>query len=102
MLFNHSRQSSAVQRISERNGASHSLSKSIPATIFSNSEFLYEEPLAISQISFDKKEQVENHVLMIGDSAGMITPSCGNGMSMALHAGKLAFEEIGSFLQGKI
>jgi hypothetical protein len=38
-------------------------------TIFSNSEFLYEEPLAISQISFDKKEQVENHVLMIGDSA---------------------------------
>jgi flavin-dependent dehydrogenase len=71
-------------------------------TIFSNSEFLYKEPLTISQISFDKKEQVENHVLMIGDAAGMITPLCGNGMSMALHASKLATEQIDPFLKNKI
>ncbi len=70
--------------------------------IFSNSEFLYKEPLTISQISFDKKEQVENHVLMIGDAAGMITPLCGNGMSMALHASKLATEQIDRFLKNKI
>lgn len=68
--------------------------------IFSNAEWLYEEPLAISRISFNKKSQVENHVLMIGDTAGLITPLCGNGMSMALHSSKLAFEEIHSFLQG--
>jgi flavin-dependent dehydrogenase len=71
-------------------------------TIFSNSEFLYKEPLTISQISFDKKEQVENHVLMIGDAAGMITPLCGNGMSMALHASRLATEQIDPFLKNKI
>src|SRR6266542_3038950 len=59
--------------------------------IFNKAKFLYNEPLVISQISFSKKEQVENHVLMIGDSAGLITPLCGNGMSMAMHAGKLAF-----------
>jgi flavin-dependent dehydrogenase len=69
--------------------------------IFSESEFLYESPLTISRISFNKKSQVENHVLMIGDASGMITPLCGNGMSMALHGSKLAFEEINQFFQKK-
>ena len=58
--------------------------------------------MVISQISFDKKSQVENHVLMTGDAAGMITPLCGNGMSMALHGSKIAFECINAFLQNKI
>ena len=70
--------------------------------IFRNAEFMYNEPLVISQISFSKKKQVENHVLMIGDSAGLITPLCGNGMSMAMHAGKLAFENIQAFLELQI
>lgn len=69
--------------------------------IFSEAEFLYEAPLTISRISFNKKSQVENHLLLIGDAAGMITPLCGNGMSMALHASKIAFEEINQFLQKK-
>jgi flavin-dependent dehydrogenase len=59
-------------------------------------------PVTISQISFDKKSQVENHQLMTGDAAGMIAPLCGNGMSMALHASKLAAKEINQFLAGKI
>lgn len=70
--------------------------------IWAESEMLYHAPVTISQISFDKKTQVENHVLMIGDAAGMITPLCGNGMSMALHGSKLAAEQIHSFLQGNI
>ncbi len=69
--------------------------------IFSSAEFLYAAPFAISQISFNKKKQVENNILMIGDAAGMITPLCGNGMSMAMHAAKLAFENIHPFLQQK-
>lgn len=69
--------------------------------IFAESEFLFETPVTISQISFDKKEQVENHILMIGDAAGMITPLCGNGMSMALHGSKLAAEVVHLFLQGQ-
>jgi Dehydrogenases (flavoproteins) len=71
-------------------------------TIFTEMECLYEEPLTISRISFNKKSQVENHVLMVGDTAGMITPLCGNGMSMALHSSKLAFEEINAFMRKKI
>jgi flavin-dependent dehydrogenase len=70
--------------------------------ILSEAEFLYSEPLAISQVSFAKKQQVENGMLMLGDAAGMITPLCGNGMSMALHASKLAFQSINLFLQNKI
>jgi Dehydrogenases (flavoproteins) len=32
----------------------------------------------------------------------MITPLCGNGMSMAMHASKIAAEEISKFLQGTL
>jgi len=70
--------------------------------IFNECEMIRDEPVIISQISFDKKELIEDHVLMIGDAAGMITPLCGNGMSMALHASKIAFEKIQKFLQGTI
>src|SRR5215210_5552045 len=70
--------------------------------IFTSAEFLFEQPLAISQISFDKKSQVENHVLMLGDAAGMISPLCGNGMSMAMHSAKLAFQQIKKFLSHEI
>lgn len=69
--------------------------------IFTEAAFLYAVPLTISQVSFEKKSQVENHVLLLGDAAGMITPLCGNGMSMAMHGAKLAFEEVHFYLQQK-
>ncbi len=50
---------------------------------------LFEEPLTISQISFENKKPVENHIFMIGDAAGLIHPLCGNGMAMAIHSAKL-------------
>ena len=70
--------------------------------IFNECEMLWKEPVVISQISFDRKNLVEDHVLMIGDAAGMITPLCGNGMSMAMHASKIAAEQILNFLEGTI
>jgi menaquinone-9 beta-reductase len=70
--------------------------------IFANATFLFAKPVTIAQISFDKKEQVMDHMLMLGDAAGMITPLCGNGMSMALHGSKIAFQNMDAFLQGKI
>ncbi len=57
--------------------------------IFLNSEFLYEKPEVINEISFEKKTTVENHILFSGDTAGMIAPLCGNGMSMAIHSAKI-------------
>src|SRR4029077_6604494 len=70
--------------------------------IFSEAKFVTGTPTVISQISFSKKTQIENHVLMVGDSAGMITPLCGNGMSMAMHASKLAFTIMKDYLDKKI
>ena len=70
--------------------------------LFTTCEKLFETPVTISQISFSAKEQVYNHILLMGDAAGMITPLCGNGMSMALHSSKIAEGYIDQFLQGKI
>lgn len=70
--------------------------------LFETSEFLPGFPVTISQISFSSKSQVENHVLLLGDSAGMITPLCGNGMSMALHSSKIAAGCVAAFLQHKL
>jgi flavin-dependent dehydrogenase len=67
-----------------------------------NSTMLYEKPLTISQVSFDKKEQVHDHALLLGDSAGLIAPLCGNGMSMALFSSVIATPIITDFLQHKI
>ncbi|MCZ8353747.1 MAG: FAD-dependent monooxygenase [Cyclobacteriaceae bacterium] len=70
--------------------------------IFSSAEHLYEKPETINEITFETKETVNNHILFIGDSAGMITPLCGNGMAMAMHSAKLASDQIHLFLQNKI
>jgi menaquinone-9 beta-reductase len=70
--------------------------------IFSQTTRVFEQPLTISQISFERKTQVEDHVLLIGDAAGMAPPLSGNGMSMALHGSKIAFRYIVSFLTGEI
>ncbi|MBF4505289.1 NAD(P)/FAD-dependent oxidoreductase [Flavobacterium sp. JLP] len=63
-------------------------------SVFENSTLLFDKPLTISQISFDKKQAVENHIIMIGDTAGLIHPLCGNGMAMAIHSAKIASELI--------
>jgi flavin-dependent dehydrogenase len=70
--------------------------------IFENCELLFEKPLTISQISFEEKATVENHILMIGDTAGLIHPLCGNGMAIAIHSAKIASELILDFLDNKI
>ncbi|WP_291788907.1 FAD-dependent oxidoreductase [Cecembia sp.] len=62
--------------------------------IFENSDFLFDKPEVINEINFSPKNPVENHVLMIGDAAGLITPLCGNGMAIAIHTGKLAADTI--------
>lgn len=60
------------------------------------------KPISISQISFEQKSPVENHLLMIGDTAGLIHPLCGNGMAMAVHSAKIASELIIDYMDGKI
>jgi len=70
--------------------------------IFEESTSVFEKPLTISQISFETKNPVENHIIMCGDTAGMIHPLCGNGMGMAIASARLASERILQFLNGEI
>ncbi|GAB3888693.1 NAD(P)/FAD-dependent oxidoreductase [Spirosoma agri] len=71
-------------------------------TVFENADFLYERPEVINDISFAPKQVIDNHILMTGDSAGLITPLCGNGMAMAIRGAKLASNLASSFLQGQL
>lgn len=69
------------------------------ASFLQRSTPLFEQPLSIAQISFHKKNTVEDHILMCGDSAGLIHPLCGNGMAMAIHSAKIVSEHIFHFLK---
>ena len=69
--------------------------------VFEQAEFLYDKPEVINEISFAPKRAVENHILMAGDSAGLITPLCGNGMAMAIHGAKLVSHLTDRFLRNE-
>lgn len=66
--------------------------------IFREAEFLYDKPEVINEISFAPKKTIENHLIMAGDSAGLITPLCGNGMAMAVSAGHMLAGEVVDYL----
>jgi menaquinone-9 beta-reductase len=70
--------------------------------LFATATKLYDAPVTISQISFSKKNCIENNVLMLGDAGGMITPLCGNGMSIAMHTAKITAKIVNDYLQNKI
>lgn len=63
---------------------------------------LFKKPLSIAQISFEQKSLIENHILMLGDAAGLLHPLCGNGMAMAVHSAKLAAELSLERIQGNL
>lgn len=69
-------------------------------SIFENAEFLSSKPEVINEISFSKKKAVEHHILMSGDSAGLISPLCGNGMAMAIHSAHILSRLIVKHLSG--
>jgi flavin-dependent dehydrogenase len=70
--------------------------------VFENAEFLYEKPLTVSNISFKKKHLVKDDIIYVGDAAGLITPLCGNGMSMSLHASAILGPLVLKNLKGEI
>lgn len=69
---------------------------------FMNAKFLFEEPLAISQIKIGYKNAVEGHILMLGDTAGNIAPLSGNGMSMAMRSSFILNQYLKDYFDTKI
>lgn len=56
----------------------------------------------LSQISFALKGNFDGDICMIGDTAGMITPLCGDGMAMALRTAEIAVPLVGRYLEGRL
>lgn len=69
--------------------------------VLDEAEPLFEKPLGISNIYFGRKTLSSDHVLMSGDAARLIHPLCGNGMAMAIQAGRLQAEVLQAYLKGK-
>jgi len=65
-------------------------------------EPVWEKPKVINEVSFAPKPLIEQGILMVGDSGGMIAPLCGNGMAMALHGAKLLTDTLPAYLHGNI
>jgi flavin-dependent dehydrogenase len=69
---------------------------------FTESEFLFSEPLTISQISFNKKSTYNKGIFLLGDASGAIAPLCGNGMSMGMRASKILAELLDHYFKKEI
>jgi flavin-dependent dehydrogenase len=70
--------------------------------VLSEADHFYDKPLTISQISFAPRSLIENDVLMLGDASGMISPLCGNGMSMAMQSSSILSNLVSTYLRGDI
>ena len=64
--------------------------------LWKNSEFVFDKPEVINEISFKPKALIHNGLLMVGDAAGMITPLAGNGMAMAIRSATILSKVIQS------
>jgi len=62
----------------------------------------YERPEVIAQVNFSSRSQIEEQAFMLGDTAGLIVPLCGNGMSMALHSAHLWSGLANQYFSGEI
>jgi flavin-dependent dehydrogenase len=63
---------------------------------------VYQPWISIAQVPFVDKQTVVNDILMVGDSAGLITPIAGDGMGMALQASFIASRLLAEYLSGQI
>lgn len=72
------------------------------ATYLSRLQPLFAAPLVIGQVDFASKRPVHDHLLMLGDAAGMIHPLAGNGMAMALNAADAVTPLVEQFLTGDL
>lgn len=69
---------------------------------FSEATFLFEKPLVISNIQFKQKATYKQGVFLLGDSAGVIAPLSGNGMSIAMRSSQMLSHHISNYLNGLI
>lgn len=57
--------------------------------VFEEAHFVWDKPLVISNVKFNKQALFNNQMLFVGDAAGSISPLSGNGMSIAARSALL-------------
>ena len=57
--------------------------------IYKKAEFVWDKPLVISNIKFNKQALYNHEMIFVGDAAGSISPLSGNGMSIAARSSLL-------------
>jgi len=67
---------------------------------FDDMERVSDSFCAVSQVGVRPKSTFDGDVCMIGDTAGMIAPMCGDGMAMALRSAELVTPRVHAFLSG--
>ncbi|NNC70072.1 MAG: FAD-dependent oxidoreductase, partial [Flavobacteriaceae bacterium] len=78
------------------------MSKSTFKSFFDKAKPVFENPLSISQLNFSDRKLIEGPIFMCGDSAGLIHPLCGNGMSMAIQSAQLLSSLVNDYFSGTI
>ena len=73
----------------EKFQASLTTSGSELGKFFDQAEPMFDRPLTIAQVDFYPKRPVVDGIFMLGDSAGLIHPLCGNGMAMAIGSARI-------------
>jgi len=62
--------------------------------LFKQATFVWEKPLVISNIKFNKQTLSNDQMLFLGDAAGSISPLSGNGISIAARSAHILFKLI--------
>jgi flavin-dependent dehydrogenase len=57
-------------------------------------------PIATSPLYLRRPETHDKGMFLVGDAAGFIDPFAGDGISLALHSGRLAAQSVTAFLRG--
>ncbi|PZO37662.1 MAG: NAD(P)/FAD-dependent oxidoreductase [Pseudanabaena frigida] len=84
-------------------GIPESLAKNpVLADRFHNMQRVSTSLQGLSQITFALKGNFHGDICMIGDTAGMITPLCGDGMAMALRSAEIAVPFVSQFLEHQL
>jgi flavin-dependent dehydrogenase len=84
------------------------VAKSLPA-VFKQNDHLWKhsrswspasEPVSTAPLIFTPAKTSENGMLLCGDAAAFLDPFAGDGISMALHSGRLAAAALSPYLNG--
>ena len=84
-----------ASKLKEQNNSIEQLEKNVLwknaqlKEVYQNAEFVWDKPLVISNIKFNKQALFNDKMLFVGDAAGSISPLSGNGMSIAARSALL-------------